>query len=228
MGMHFGIIVADASWARFREALEGRMGPWIAGDANSEPLLAGELDGRAYVADFELVLSLANPDLYVNLSRELDCLVASGGGESSSGTYALVVARSGELIRHYFHCVSDLDQALSQGEPLPSEAEKPLDDYGGYGIDAALRHLGFEYERWRRDGSAEGYGYTIGPGHDDWLNETSPAGLGEAIEAHRGQHVLSEATPEPGALRTDDVAASTPDEQSPGWFARLRRWLGGG
>jgi hypothetical protein len=123
MGMHFGVLVADMSWPDLLVRLETQTGVFIdqgivedldefdlAPEGKDFLLLAGELDGKAYLFDTSFFLS-GTPDFITNIAADSGKLVIGCGAETVSGTYYLVVARGEEVLRHYYNCFTFADFA---------------------------------------------------------------------------------------------------------------------
>lgn len=154
MGMHEGILAAAKPWPEVRAALEkhcgalqdqGSIAPqqWLDLPQGEDAFHVASRDGRSYLLDPAMVLT-TNPDLVVSLSGELDCVVASVGAETVSGTYWLVAAQEGRLVRLHWQMRASLTEALDLGSRLPSENTVPLEDVDGRGLFSALKDLGFD------------------------------------------------------------------------------------
>ncbi|MBI3965891.1 MAG: hypothetical protein HY329_09680 [Chloroflexi bacterium] len=168
MGMHCGILAADVPGPELLRYLAKRTGDFVdqgtfeRWEAVEEqlypnddgfPFVAGELAGQAYLFDSSYLLSGSSADLVVGLSADTGGTVVGCSAETVSGTYSFVAARAGELIRHHYNCHADLAEPYDWGEPLPSEAEYPLEDLNGGGLPEGLRHFGFDYDAWRDNGT---------------------------------------------------------------------------
>jgi hypothetical protein len=100
-------------------------------------------DGRSYVLDPAMVLT-SSPYLVISLSHDLDCMVASVGAETVSGTFWLTAAEKGRLVRLHWNVRSSLTQPLDVGAPLASETLIDLEDLDGRGLFASLGDLGLD------------------------------------------------------------------------------------
>ncbi len=172
MGMHHGILVAELAWPDLLERLQALTGEFIDRGPISDPrklldaesddsLLAGEMDGRAYLYDRSSVLSGIIPDFVIDVASKRDpALVIGCGAETVSGSYYLTAARGSELIRCYYNCHAEIAQPFELGEALPSEQGQPLEDLDGNGLLAALRHFGFDFEGWLARGPWQNILYT--------------------------------------------------------------------
>src|SRR5262249_6923506 len=90
VGMHFGILAANAPWAALQAKLH-RIGEIRAAgpsrdfeklqSENTECflLVAGDHGGKAYVMDESFMLSMGYPDFIVALSAELACRIVGCG-----------------------------------------------------------------------------------------------------------------------------------------------------
>ncbi len=154
MGMHEGILAANKSWPDLLNALQkhcgtlqedGAVAPerWLDLPHGEDAFHVTSREGRSYVLDPALVLT-SSPDLVASISGELDCMVASIGAETVSGTFWITAAEKGRLVRLHWNVRSSLTQALDVGGPLPSEARIPLEDVDGRGLFAALGDLGLD------------------------------------------------------------------------------------
>jgi hypothetical protein len=158
MGMHHGIIAAEVSADRLRDALDVYTGEFsVAGDAatmadldlgNSDAGFAvafGEASRHGYAYDGSLILS-ADPDLLAAVSRELGGTVVGAGAETTSGSYWFVAARRGEPVRFHWNSYWGQDAPYDVGRPLASEGLDPLEDLDGVGLRAAAAELGFDLD----------------------------------------------------------------------------------
>jgi len=154
MGMHEGILAANKPWPDLLSALEKHCGTlqdqggvspeqWLDLPQGEDAFHVTSRDGRSYLLDPALVLT-SNPDLVVSLSRDLDCMVASVGAETVSGTFWLASAEKGRLVRLHWNVRSSLTQPLDVGAPLGSETRIDLEDVDGRGLFAALEDLGLD------------------------------------------------------------------------------------
>lgn len=160
MGMHHGIVAADASAERLIAALDALSPTLTPGPRrgalddldlehadDGSRLAFGEREGRSYVLDSSMVLS-ADGDVIVEASRALGATVVGCGQETTSGSYWLFAADRGQLIRAYWNSHADMREPWSKGRPLVAESSTPLEDIDGAGMFAALTSLGFDYEGW--------------------------------------------------------------------------------
>lgn len=180
MGMHHGLIAADVPLERLLAAInqhasELRPGPTHASldemdlEPKDEgwPMAMGERGGHAFILDTSLVLSAAH-DLMPALSRDLGgATVVGAGAETTSGSYWLFAARQGEAVRSYWNSYTDMREPWSRGEPLPTEAEQPLEDLDGDGLMAAVESLGLDYDGWVQAGPYQAVFYTADTFPDD-------------------------------------------------------------
>lgn len=209
MGMHFGILAADLPWSKFQPLLWSRTGRFLdqgeveegasTDDLDLEPndegypTLAGEYQGRAYVLDTSSMMSMIGVDFIAELSKAADTLVIGCGAETVSGTYFFLAARSGEVLRQFYHCQALIAEPLDEGEWLPTEDEKPFEDYDGDGLIAALSHFGFDFDGWSREGRRWLYLYTA-----DEVKASEERGvllkgpLAERMDEHNATYFLSE------------------------------------
>jgi len=144
MGMHQGILAANKPWPDLLSALQkhcgtlqdqGTVAPgqWLDLPQGEDAFHVTSRDGQSYLLDPALVLT-SSPDLVVSLSRELDCMVASVGAETVSGTFWLAAAEHGRLLRLHWNVRTSLTQPFDLGEKLANENEIPLEDVDGKGF----------------------------------------------------------------------------------------------
>jgi len=192
MGMHHGLIAAELPWPVLRghlEALAGTFAPQgtamlddLGPSDTGWRLLAGERDGRAYVLDTSMLLSMGGPDALAEVARRTGALVAACGVEAVSGSVSRFAARGGHVLRWYEHCDSAVSQPLEIGAPLPVEQAAPLGGAGG----AWLAQFGFDSDGWLQRGTREAYQFTP---HDlDHPNDAGP--LERQWDAHYRRHAL--------------------------------------
>ena len=154
MGMHQGILAANKPWPDLLSALQkhcgtlqdqGTVAPgqWLDLPQGEDAFHVTSRDGTSYLLDPALVLT-SSPDLVVSLSRELDCMVASVGAETVSGTFWLAAAEQGRLVRLHWNVRSSLTEPFDLGDRLVSENEVPLEDVDGKGLLAAMDGLGLD------------------------------------------------------------------------------------
>jgi hypothetical protein len=200
VGMHFGVVAAAAPWDRFFGELCALTGRFLdrgevgnlyevdfdQADEDGFWVVGGESAGQAYVYDHNMVLSGANRDRLVELSGRLQSTVAACMAETVSGSFSLLVARSGSLERCYYNCISAIGEPFVLGEPLTPEAIASLQDIDGAGLFAALRHQGLDYPTWADTGPKRLYRYTW-----DELTATPPPAKGPidtALDEHWKAH----------------------------------------
>jgi hypothetical protein len=172
MGMHLGYLAAHAPVDRFMIALEERTGSFIRqGDArpldrldleasdDGFPIAVSELGGSTYLLDSSFVLS-SDPDLIVSLSGELSGVVVGAGAETTSGSYWLVAARDGELLRFHQNSAWGQTESFDRGEPLTSEALDHLEDVDGFGLRQAMSVFSFDIDSWLNSGQLVPYVWT--------------------------------------------------------------------
>jgi hypothetical protein len=206
MGMHFGILAADLPWAELQPLLWARTGRFLDQgpvesiddldlEPNDEgyPTVAGEHGGRSYVLDTSTRMSMLGVDFLVELSKAADTLVIGCGAETVSGTYFFLAVRSGEVLRQFYHCQALLAEPLDEGDLLPTEDEKPFEDFDGAGLIAGLAHFGFDFDGWYDSGRRQRYLYTA-----DEVKASEERGvllrgpLAERMDEHNVTHLLSE------------------------------------
>jgi hypothetical protein len=211
MGLHSGFIVATTSQARLFEELDRHTGEFTVtgtaeriADADVDwgraDLVLGERDGAAFLTDAAFVPS-ASPDLIVAMSAELGTVVGCGA-ETVSGTYWVTAARGGELLRHLFVEHAGLSRPFELGEPLPCEAEQPVDDVSGFGVYAVMADFGLDPTPWLRSGPATVLHYDFsrppadGPiahgmaGHREHYGRTGPPPPVTVVVNHRPRRWL--------------------------------------
>ena len=203
MGMHFGVLVAEMRWPELLRHLEARTGRFVdQGEvedsdridwlrADDLVLLAGDLEGKAYLADSSHLLSGGDPDLVADLAADSGTLMIGCGAETASGSYYFIAGRGRELLRHYYHCRMDLARPYERGQPLPTEEAYPFNgDLYGVGLKEGLRHFGFDFDRWYEQGQRRALLYI-----DDQLMRELPwpltlGPLTLTLEQHRAQWQL--------------------------------------
>jgi hypothetical protein len=187
MGMHEGILAASKPWPDLHGALQkhcgtlqdqGAVAPerWLDLPQGEDAFHVTWRDGRSYLLDPALVLT-SSPDLVVSLSGELDCMVASIGAETVSGTFWLTAAEKGRLVRLHWNVRSTLTLPLDLGDKLASENLIPLEDADGRGLLACLGDLGLDPAPAMAPTSGQKY---------LWVSDTLPAAgdLQAQINAH--------------------------------------------
>jgi hypothetical protein len=231
MGYHAGIIAARASWAALESRLVERTRLKLGAPIKSiddvddrDQGIGGELDGRAYVHDAEMLLS-GEGDLIVALSKDLDTLVVGCGAETVSGSFWLFAAERGELLRTYWACAMEMDKPLDVGTWPPGERIE-LEDLDGCGIRDALAADGFDFDAFIEHGSKRCITLP-----DDY--ELGEGPIAAQIDAHRQAHKIPEGQqPKPQLVVRSfeggtgfDIAAGP--EPRPGLFSRVRSWFSG-
>jgi hypothetical protein len=163
MAIEFGVAAAQGSAAELLAALSGpaailTLGEPVAsiddvpaGDGFSGPVVAGDLDGCAFVMDGGAFF--LDPDRIVEASRRLGRGVIGISGGARSGSYWLCAAESGVPTRIHWTSVENLARPFDEGWALASEMGDPLDDTTGWGLFAALKSFGFDYAAWCDRGS---------------------------------------------------------------------------
>jgi hypothetical protein len=165
MGMHHGILAASASQAELLAELERHTGEFVVGERvgcpyDAEPaamdwgwrMAIGERDGQAFLLDSSMVIS-NSADMLVAMSARLGRVVGCGA-ETVSGSYWLTAARDGGLLRFVFVQHAGMTRGMAMGDPLPSEAEHPVEDFDGEGLLAAMATLGLHARPWLEAGPA--------------------------------------------------------------------------
>jgi hypothetical protein len=177
MSMHHGILAVELPWAELLARLSPRAGAFLdqgpvesiealeldldpGDDDSAYRIVGGEHLGRSYVLDGSFRLTLHDPDFLLRLSEETGALVVGCGAETMSGSYSFLAARSGELLRYYYDCQALISEPFEEGDPLPTEAELPFDDFDGRGLLAGLAHFGFDYDGWYQGGLRRSFRYT--------------------------------------------------------------------
>jgi hypothetical protein len=242
--MHSGFIAVAAPWERTVASLSRLVGELVAdgeaGDPSSlgrEPsddgfLIAGsEWQGRSYLLDTSMMISCGDFDRLVALSAELGCIVVAILGETVSGTYSLLVADEGSLVRLYYNCHATMSEPFSLGTPLATESVHPLEDIDGGGLIAALDSFGFRFEDWRDQWPKHRLVYPISA-----MKRESPALVGpltQQVRAHDEEFAIPQnlvPTPRVVSRRMPDgsvgydILPQQPSAPS-GLFARWRAWL---
>ncbi|WP_433381368.1 hypothetical protein ACQPZX_16975 [Actinoplanes sp. CA-142083] len=171
MGMHFGLLAASATQQQLLAELERHTGDFRLGDEAAAPFevglasdddgwvtAIGERDGRSFLLDTSYVLS-DSPDMIISMSERLG-VVVGGGAETVSGSYYLTVARDGDLLRHVFVLHAGMTRGMAIGDPLPTEAEHPVEDPDGDGLFAVLQWLDLDASAWLESGPAHSLRYS--------------------------------------------------------------------
>jgi hypothetical protein len=243
VGMHFGVVAATAPWDRFFGELSTLTGRFLdrgevtdlhevdfdhMGD-DGFGVIGGDLAGQAYLYDNSMVLSGSGYDRLVELSGRLQCTVAACLAETVSGTFGLLIARTGGLECLFFNCVSSIREPFLMGRGLTVDDLACLQDIDGGGLFAALRLQGLDYLAWSDTGSKHLYLYTW-----DELFQDPPPAKGP-IEAAVDEHSRLHAYPKEQVLKPKvvarklpdgstgyDIVAQRPGDKLKGWLGRLR------
>jgi len=173
MSMHLGILVADLPWAELFPLLASKTGRFLdqgpVGDIDELDLdpkedghliVAGEYQGKSYVLDSSMMMTMTGADFVAELSQEAGALVIGCGALTTFGSYAFLAVRAGEVLRRYFDNQALLSEPLDEGEELPTEEDMPFEDLDGKGLIAALAHFGFDFDGWYKEGEHQLYLYT--------------------------------------------------------------------
>jgi hypothetical protein len=108
-----------------------------------EPVLAGEINGVAYLIEDAGTYFAGCWSLLARSARELDALVIGSTYEAPEDHCEFFAARGPQVVRAFWNNSCRATRPFSQGEPLPSEAIEPLFAAGGRGLKAALEQFGF-------------------------------------------------------------------------------------
>lgn len=193
MGMHFGILAANTSWAALQRKLLHRAGEVSpAGDTRDFEhlkgqntdlfvLVAGDYAGKAYVIDESFILSMAYPDLIVALSADVGGRVVGCGAETVSGSFNMTFADNGELKRLYHHCHMAISKPFQLGDPLPCERRVGYEQLDGEGLFAALSEAGFDYQRFYENGNHSCYLFKP---NDERIKEMETGSPAKRLKAH--------------------------------------------
>lgn len=191
MSIEFGVAATNGTAAELLAALSGPAAILCLGEPvasiddvpeainGSGPVVAGDLDGCAFVMDGDL--QFLDPDRIVEASRRLRRLVMGISGDAGRGWYWLCVAESGVPTRVHWTCFEDQTEPFDEGRLLPSETVDPLDDVSGWGLFAALKSFGFDYGAWCDRGS-KAMVETVG---DDSMTGPIATRIEEFAEANR-------------------------------------------
>jgi len=215
MGLHFGVLAGELSAAALVAEIGARaprmveQGPLasLAGfkSANDDgwDLAVGDLDGRGYILDESWAISGSEPDLVADIAASTGALLVGCGGETVSGTFYCVVAQGSKILRHYYHCETELAEPYSVGPPFPSERSAPLDDLQGAGFWEVMKSLGFDLPRWEIEAEKRRVTWTA-----DYLetNQAFPCKgpLAAAIDHHRQKYLLKPEDRPPLTIRLTD------------------------
>jgi len=223
MGHHAGMVAARASWSALEARLVDRVrlevGPKIGSMDDVDDRgqsIGGELDGRAYVHDAEMILS-SDGDLIAALSQDLETLVVGCGAETVSGSCWLFAAERGEPLRTYWACATDLREPLDIGAWPPGE-RIDLEDVDASGIRDVLAAGGFDFDAFIERGSKR----RIEVPEDVDLGKGS---IAAQVEAHRAANKIPAGQqPQPQVVGRG-VEGGAP---RPGLLGRVGRWFRGG
>jgi hypothetical protein len=97
------------------------------------------------------------------------------GAETVSETYWINVARDGVPLRCVFVQHAGMTRGMAMGDPLPTEADHPIEDFDGEGIFAALAWLGLDAAGWPAEARPTSY---AGP----------PTGIRGAVRSVRSRY----------------------------------------
>ena len=107
------------------------------------PVVAGEIDGLAYLLENEATVFAYCWGLLERVAREVDALVLGAGFEADEEHGELFAANGQGMMRAWWRNPFRTTEPYSLGAPLPSEAAVPLSAPAGRGLSAALREFGF-------------------------------------------------------------------------------------
>lgn len=197
MGMHMGFVAATCSVAQLLAELSRHTGDFTVGEtvANTADaahgrvgeewaLVLGGSESTSFLLDSSMMIS-TNGDLLQLVSARLG-LVVGAGAETVSGTCWLTAARGGHLLRHAFASTSALEIGMELGEPLPSEADCPINQPDGDGVFPAMASLGLDPRPWLLSGPAQQVRYT-------GLREAPEGQLATIAAEHWAKHSLTHA-----------------------------------
>jgi hypothetical protein len=215
MGMHHGILAASASQAELLAELERHTSEFVVGAPVASPydaepaamdwgwrMAIGERDGQAFLFDSSMLIS-NSPDMLVAMSPRLGTVVGCGA-ETVSGSYWLTAARDGGLLRFVFVQHAGMTRGMAIGDPLPSEAAHPIEDFDGEGLLAAMATLGLDARPWLDAGPAVVVDYDAARLPEDG-----------AIERVRSTHYERYKRPEDEWLSEIIAVERPPREQAP-------------
>jgi hypothetical protein len=234
VGMHHGYLVAASTADRLIGALGAYAGDFTTGapaarfedlnlgsDDAGWNLAVGERGGKAYLIDTAFLLS-DDPDLVAALSRDLGGTVVGAGAETVSGSYWFHVATDGVVRRSHWNSYDAVSEPFDRGDPLPTEADAPLEDLDGDGIMAALTDLGFDVATWSDQGPWRALTYT---------GERFPEVAGEldgARDAHFEAHKVDKPSKPTVVRRGDGYDIAHPSSRMPGGEPVAAAAKGGG
>jgi hypothetical protein len=163
MAMSYGVAAAAGTAKEMLAALSGAPCELTIGEpirsfwdvpdeiAGVGPVVVGTAVGCAYLMDASL--RLLTPDTILEASRRLGRLVVSIGAVTDIGCYWLYAADSGRMLRIHYDEMAAQGRPFDEGELLPIEHGRPLDDIDGAGLFAALDSCGFQYDWWAHNGA---------------------------------------------------------------------------
>ncbi|WP_433788759.1 hypothetical protein [Actinoplanes sp. CA-252034] len=156
MGMHYGLIAATATQQEFLAELTRHAGEFEVGSPATpgDEMTIGERNGHTFVLDTSMMLS-SEDDMVLAMSDRLGTVVCAGA-ETVSGTYWITAARDGVPLRCVFVQHAGMTRGMAIGDPLPTEADHPIEDVDGDGIFAALAWLGFDAAGWLTEAASDG------------------------------------------------------------------------
>jgi hypothetical protein len=236
MGLHCGFLAAPVDWPRLRTEFVVGFGPldeagtisaeeWLALPPRADGIDVAVTKTATYVGDPRMVFTIW-PDWVVRASKDLDCLLASGGAETVSGTYWLIVADRGEIKRLHWNVLATTTQPFDLGKRLSTEEAHPLEDPDGNGVLAAFASLGFDEKVLQNPSTAQRF-----LSNDAKFPEEGP--FGQQITEHQARY--KRAGSEDWTKNIDvvkrgdggfDLRAQPPSPSRKKPF--LRRWLGRG
>jgi hypothetical protein len=178
MGMHYGLIAATAARQEFLAELTRHAGEFEVGPSATpgDEMTIGERNGHTFVLDTSMMLS-SEDDMVLEMSERLGTVVCAGA-ETVSGTYWITAARDGVPLRCVFVQHAGMTRGMAIGDPLPTEADHPIEHIDGEGIFAALAWLGLDAAGWLAEGSSDVL---------RWSGERSPQG-GQICEIKRSHY----------------------------------------
>ena len=153
--MSTGLIVADIPSSELLGLLGKRCGQFRPLPANQRsvdprtegaPFLAGDAHGFGYLLDLShtLLPSCQAWDVLASVASEAKATVLCTDTDPIETHYELMLATGITVERLYWNAPTRVRCPFSRGQPLPSEAEVPLDAPKGRGLTRVLQDLGFE------------------------------------------------------------------------------------
>jgi hypothetical protein len=110
---------------------------------DGEPVLVGEVHGLAYLFETGGTVLALCWGLLARLARALDALVIGSVYDPGEEHGELFVVRGPDVVRAYWSNPRRATRPYALGAPLPCEADCPLFEPGGTGLEGALRSFGF-------------------------------------------------------------------------------------